>query len=692
LNVPAPNSGTPNKPLATSTLKQVLLYQLTFLPTDLTDVNEWLGRVRVSDVGGNMVHASVTIAGAVTKSAADDGEGTKKGKQGGGIANQAQNGGGPSGQKSGYTASIYIPITPSNVVQTFVLTYPMQTGGWAPTYRITALNDAQNEVAFSPLPSDLSQIGCVSLWTELHNTSGLSWPATKTQVRLYESDASSDPFTTVGVESDVAEGATAAIFSSPTERVPALIDLKYKIDGQSVTAGTGAQPQGTITLTQPPTISAPSEVFLNKSPSLTFSTANNDAITLSDPVAPTLIHSVTLVVDVGTLQVKPGTSTLATVTPPSPALKVTISGTLDHLNASLDGLVYTPSPNQQQDDSLTVTLMNSVASQPNASAKIKVSIQNQSPAKKSLAKPATWLDHFKYAGDVWLIVKDNQNPADANDRKAPANISAGVPVLVSLDGGKFAPAKGVQTGSFQLPARMLMVQKQKLSANSSNSASDPQDVLMLDAACNGYLAVRAKQKAAFTVTQPGYNVALLTPWPADWTVQPNVPADGSPIPDPPGKLELTATEEFPHTETDFGTVTVCALLQSSDDGQAMIKALLTNATQLTVDDSNPCQKRLNAARHRIVDLVKNLVEDWPAAVANVKRRETQLNKGEQAARLGGATYGDRRQLKSLEEAYLKARNWEYELIEQFNRDIRSFCVLPSFGCGFEMKTRIGLHP
>jgi hypothetical protein len=106
---------------------------------------------------------------------------------------------------------------------------------------------------------------------------------------------------------------------------------------------------------QPPGVTAPASASLGQNASLTFSSAGNDAITLSDSQAGSNSDSLTLSVSHGTL----GLSTLSGLTIVSGAngsSSITVSGTLSSLNAAVNGLVYTPSSAFAGSDSLAISL------------------------------------------------------------------------------------------------------------------------------------------------------------------------------------------------------------------------------------------------------------------------------------------------------------------------------------------------
>jgi hypothetical protein len=128
--------------------------------------------------------------------------------------------------------------------------------------------------------------------------------------------------------------------------------------------GNGLSASASTTLTvstgasTPPTVSAPASETLIENTAFTFSSANGDAITLTDPVlAAGGFDTVALTVSHGTLLLgSPGS--IALVSGANGSASMTIKGTLSNLIKALNGLSYTPSSNFVGSDSLTVKITN----------------------------------------------------------------------------------------------------------------------------------------------------------------------------------------------------------------------------------------------------------------------------------------------------------------------------------------------
>lgn len=102
-----------------------------------------------------------------------------------------------------------------------------------------------------------------------------------------------------------------------------------------------------------PSVSAPTGESLGENSTVVFSTANGDAITLTDAEAGSNSDSLTLTVSDGTLTL--GSTSNLTVSGNGTS-SVTVSGTLANLNSGLNGLVYAPASGFHGSDSLHVSV------------------------------------------------------------------------------------------------------------------------------------------------------------------------------------------------------------------------------------------------------------------------------------------------------------------------------------------------
>jgi hypothetical protein len=114
----------------------------------------------------------------------------------------------------------------------------------------------------------------------------------------------------------------------------------------------------TIMVNAPPKISAPTSVPVTEDASLTFSSANGNAISLIDAAAGTSAEALSLAVSHGTLR-RASTGGLIFSGAPNGSAKFTVTGTLANLNAALNGLIYTPTPGYTGSDSLSLSVKDS---------------------------------------------------------------------------------------------------------------------------------------------------------------------------------------------------------------------------------------------------------------------------------------------------------------------------------------------
>jgi hypothetical protein len=113
------------------------------------------------------------------------------------------------------------------------------------------------------------------------------------------------------------------------------ISLKDSVDNLSASANVA------LTISSPPAITAPANVGVQISQVLVFSSANKDAISISDVNAGTALEPLTLTATDGTLSLG-STSGITIVSGANGSASMTIKGTLANLNAALSGLTFKP--------------------------------------------------------------------------------------------------------------------------------------------------------------------------------------------------------------------------------------------------------------------------------------------------------------------------------------------------------------
>ncbi len=122
--------------------------------------------------------------------------------------------------------------------------------------------------------------------------------------------------------------------------------------------GTGSSAITVNSLSQPPTVTAPSTESVSENSSLVFSTAKDDAIDGTDPEAGTATDEIMLTATHGTLKLA-STSGLKVVSGANKSASMTVSGTLSNLNAALNGLTFTPTSRFVGTATITVSLKDS---------------------------------------------------------------------------------------------------------------------------------------------------------------------------------------------------------------------------------------------------------------------------------------------------------------------------------------------
>jgi len=107
---------------------------------------------------------------------------------------------------------------------------------------------------------------------------------------------------------------------------------------------------------QPPKVTAPTATGTEENNLLTFSTADNNAIDVTDTSAGTNADSLSLAVLHGTLSLAT-TNGLTFTSGTDNSASFTVSGTVTNLDAALNGLTYQPATNYLGGDTLSVTLL-----------------------------------------------------------------------------------------------------------------------------------------------------------------------------------------------------------------------------------------------------------------------------------------------------------------------------------------------
>jgi hypothetical protein len=184
-----------------------------------------------------------------------------------------------------------------------------------------------------------------------------------------------------------------------------------------------------LAVNAPPVNSVPGSQEIIENFTAVFSAGGANGITVSDPDAGSAVVQVTLPVDHGTLTLPSGASGLTFLVGNGHAdTTMTFTGTIDHINGSMQGLTYNPNFNFKGVDTLTITT-NDLGNSGTGGAQIDT--------------------------DTVTITVDA-----TNDTPVIANLGGDIvtfidgPTAVRLDaGGKFAtlqPGLGINASDFQI--------------------------------------------------------------------------------------------------------------------------------------------------------------------------------------------------------------------------------------------------
>jgi Bacterial Ig domain len=146
-------------------------------------------------------------------------------------------------------------------------------------------------------------------------------------------------------------GVTYAPTATYTGSDTLAISLVDSGDSQSVSKNVAL----TINALPAPSITAPGSATMLQNSTLVFSSANGNAISVTDPSAGGNSDSLTLSVTHGTLTLST-TSGLAFTTGSNGTASFTVTGTVASLNAALSGLTYQPTVNYTGSDSLAISI------------------------------------------------------------------------------------------------------------------------------------------------------------------------------------------------------------------------------------------------------------------------------------------------------------------------------------------------
>ena len=158
-------------------------------------------------------------------------------------------------------------------------------------------------------------------------------------------------FTVTGTVADL-DNALNGLVYQPTALYVGSDTLSISVTDAADNLSTSTGVALTVNALAPPAITAPSTASLSENGSLVFSTANSNAISVTDAGAGSNPDSLTLSVSNGTLTL-PSISGL-TFTGTNGTASFTVSGTVTNLDAALNGLTYQPKSGYIGSDSLAI--------------------------------------------------------------------------------------------------------------------------------------------------------------------------------------------------------------------------------------------------------------------------------------------------------------------------------------------------
>jgi hypothetical protein len=248
----------------------------------------------------------------------------------------------------------------------------------------------------------------------------------------------------------------------------------------------------TVAALNAPAISAPGSGSLSENGSLTFSSGNSTAISITDAAAGTNADSLTLSVSQGTLTLA-STTGLSFTAGANGSSSFTVSGTVTNLDSALDGLVYQPTTLYSGADSLSVSVTDP-GDTLSASSSVALTVTALSAPAISApgSPPLTESGSLAFSGGTGSALSFTDSAAGADSDSLSQSVSQGTMALGSATGLSFTTGTN---GSATFTASSPVA-----SVNSAlNVVTSPGDALSSSA--NASLTVNAL--AAPAITAPG---------------------------------------------------------------------------------------------------------------------------------------------------------------------------------------------
>ncbi len=179
----------------------------------------------------------------------------------------------------------------------------------------------------------------------------------------------------------------------------------------------------TVVALSPPSITAPATASAFEDGSLVFSTANSNAVSVTDSGAGSGADSLTLTVTHGNLTLA-STAGLSFTSGSNGSATFTVSGTVSNLNNALNGLTYTPTPAYIGSDSLAISVSDP-GDNDSASTSVSLTVNVQPPV---ITAPST--GSLNENGSL-VFSSGNSNPISFTDVNAGTGKTESLSLSVS---------------------------------------------------------------------------------------------------------------------------------------------------------------------------------------------------------------------------------------------------------------------
>jgi large repetitive protein len=301
----------------------------------------------------------------------------------------------------------------------------------------------------------------------------------------------SSSFTVSGAVTDLNSAMDGLVYQ-PTTLYSGADSLAASVSDPSDSLSASTSVSITVAALNAPAISAPGSGSLSENGSLTFSSGNNNAISITDDAAGSNAESLTLSASQGILTLA-SSNGLTFTGGSNGSSSVTVSGTVTDLNTALDGLVYQPTSLYSGSDSLSVSVSDPDDTlSASTSAALTVTALSTPAVSVPGSPSSTENGSLAFSGGNGGALSFSDSAAGADSDSLSQSVSQGTMVLGSATGLSFTTGtNGSATFTASSPVASL---------NSAlNVVTYPGDAL--SSSTNASLTVNAL--AAPAITAPG---------------------------------------------------------------------------------------------------------------------------------------------------------------------------------------------